>query len=116
MRDNMKKQSNIDNFFENESDGKTLGTDQMLHKNMEVYGFDVLEDRALADYRDGLKPAQRRLIWTAKELKATWDNKTVKSARITGDCFTGDTEILTVNNEKLPIAKLEKMIEHGENV
>ena len=83
----MKKQSNIDNFFENETDGKTLGTDQMLHKNMEVYGLDVLEDRALADYRDGLKPAQRRLMWTAKELKATWDNKTVKSARITGDCM-----------------------------
>lgn len=83
----MKKQSNIDNFFENETDGKTLDTDQMLHKNMEVYGLDVLEDRALADYRDGLKPAQRRLMWTAKELKATWDNKTVKSARITGDCM-----------------------------
>lgn len=47
----------------------------------------MLEDRALADYRDGLKPAQRRLMWTAKELKATWDNKTVKSARITGDCM-----------------------------
>ena len=46
-----------------------------------------MEDRALADYRDGLKPAQRRLMWTAKELKATWDNKTVKSARITGDCM-----------------------------
>ena len=83
----MKKQSNIDNFFENETDEKTLGIDQMLHKNMEVYGLDVLEDRALADYRDGLKPAQRRLMWTAKELKATWDNKTVKSARITGDCM-----------------------------
>lgn len=83
----MKKKSNIDDFFENETDEKTLGTDQMLHKNMEVYGLDVLEDRALADYRDGLKPAQRRLMWTAKELKATWDNKTVKSARITGDCM-----------------------------
>ena len=47
----MKKQSNIDNFFENETDGKTLGTDQMLHKNMEVYGLDVLEDRALENLK-----------------------------------------------------------------
>ena len=83
----MKKKSNIDDFFENESTEKTIDTDQMLHNNMEVYGLDVLEDRALADYRDGLKPAQRRLMWAAKELKATWENKTVKSARITGDCM-----------------------------
>lgn len=33
----MKKKTEIDNFFENETNGKTLGTDQMLHKNMEVY-------------------------------------------------------------------------------
>lgn len=112
----MKKNNNTElkDFFEDEN--KTINAETMFHKNMKVYGLDVLEDRALADYRDGLKPAQRRLMWTAKELKATWENKTVKSARITGDCFTGDTEILTVNNEKLPIAKLEKMIEHGENV
>ena len=112
----MKKKNNTElkDFFEDEN--KTINAETMFHKNMKVYGLDVLEDRALADYRDGLKPAQRRLMWTAKELKATWENKTVKSARITGDCFTGDTEILTVNNEKLPIAKLEKMIEQGENV
>ena len=112
----MKKNNNTElkDFFEDEN--KTINAETMFHKNMKVYGLDVLEDRALADYRDGLKPAQRRLMWTAKELKATWENKTVKSARITGDCFTGDTEILTVNNEKLPIAKLEKMIEQGENV
>lgn len=81
--------SAFDDFFECETktDGKVLDTDKMLHSNMKVYGLDVLEDRALADYRDGLKPAQRRLLWTAKELKATWDNKTVKSARITGDCM-----------------------------
>ncbi|MBO7526343.1 MAG: hypothetical protein J6T74_00425, partial [Clostridia bacterium] len=83
----MKKKNNTElkDFFEDEN--KTLNAETMFHKNMKVYGLDVLEDRALADYRDGLKPAQRRLMWTAKELKATWDNKTVKSARITGDCM-----------------------------
>ena len=83
----MKNKSSIDNFLKQEDTNVTMNTDSMLHNNMLVYGLDVVEDRALADYRDGLKPAQRRLIWTAKELKATWDNKTVKSARITGDCM-----------------------------
>lgn len=83
----MKKNNNTElkDFFEDEN--KTINAETMFHKNMKVYGLDVLEDRALADYRDGLKPAQRRLMWTAKELKATWENKTVKSARITGDCM-----------------------------
>jgi len=80
----MKKNNTLNDFFEED---KAINAEEMFHKNMKTYGLDVLEDRALADYRDGLKPAQRRLMWTAKELKATWDNKTVKSARITGDCM-----------------------------
>ncbi len=87
----MKNKTTIDNFFDNEN-GATIGTDQMLHKNMLIYGLDVVEDRAL-------KPAQRRLLWTSRELKATWDNKTVKSARITGDCMRkipSTSEILMV--------------------
>lgn len=81
-----KNKKELNGFFENDEE-KTINAENMFHTNMKVYGLDVLEDRALADYRDGLKPAQRRLMWTAKELKATWDNKTVKSARITGDCM-----------------------------
>jgi DNA gyrase subunit A len=82
-----KNKNSIEDFFENDNDNKVINAEDMLHKNMKVYGLDVLEDRALADYRDGLKPAQRRLMWTARDLKATWENKTVKSARITGDCM-----------------------------
>lgn len=109
-----KNKNTIEEFFDDGN--KTINAEDMLHKNMKVYGLDVLEDRALADYRDGLKPAQRRLMWTAKDLKATWENKTVKSARITGDCFTGDTEILTVNNDKLRIDELEQLINDDKNV
>ena len=75
-----KNKNTIEEFFD--TNEKTINAEDMLHKNMRVYGLDVLEDRALADYRDGLKPAQRRLMWTARDLKATWENKTVKSARI----------------------------------
>jgi len=61
--------------------------DKLLNKNIYDYGIDILEDRVLADFRDGFKPAQRRILWTAKGLKAYPDSKTVKSARITGDCM-----------------------------
>jgi len=60
---------------------------KVVHKNMIEYGRDVIEDRALPDFRDGFKPAQRRLVWAMCELKATVGNPTVKCARITGDAM-----------------------------
>lgn len=65
----------------------TVDASALLKKNIYDYGIDVISDRALSDFRDGLKPAQRRLLKTAEDLKALWNNKTVKSARITGDCM-----------------------------
>lgn len=64
-----------------------VNVNNLLNKNIYDYGIDILEDRVLADFRDGFKPAQRRILWTAKDLKAYPDSKTVKSARITGDCM-----------------------------
>lgn len=64
-----------------------VNVNELLNKNIYDYGIDILEDRVLADFRDGFKPAQRRILWTAKDLKAYPDSKTVKSARITGDCM-----------------------------
>ena len=59
--------------------------DKLLNKNIYDYGIDILEDRVLADFRDGFKPAQRRILWAARDLRAYPDSKTVKSARIVGD-------------------------------
>lgn len=64
-----------------------VNINDLLSKNIYDYGIDILEDRVLADFRDGFKPAQRRILWTARDLKAYPDSKTVKSARITGDCM-----------------------------
>jgi len=75
------------NFVDFETSGKFIEADKLLKTNMYDYGIDVVSDRALPDYRDGLKPAQRRLFWTANDLKARFDCKSVKSARITGDCM-----------------------------
>lgn len=53
-------------------------------EDMRRYGIYVILRRAVADYRDGLKPVQRRILYTMyNDIKCT--NSTVKSARIVGD-------------------------------
>lgn len=49
------------------------------------YGLAVLEDRAFPDYRDGLNPVNRRILFSAYELGIRSNAKHVKSARIVGD-------------------------------
>ena len=68
-------------------EAKELNATELTSKNMYEYGISVIEDRAIPDYRDGLKPVQRRLLRTADDLHAYANTKTSKSARITGDCM-----------------------------
>ena len=68
-------------------EAKELNPTELTSKNMYEYGISVIEDRAIPDYRDGLKPVQRRLLRTADDLHAYANTKTIKSARITGDCM-----------------------------
>lgn len=49
------------------------------------YAMSVIVSRALPDVRDGLKPVQRRILYTMNELGLTAGGKTRKSAKITGD-------------------------------
>lgn len=49
------------------------------------YGRAVLEDRAIPDYRDGMTPVNRRLLWSAYTLGIRSDSKFVKAARLVGD-------------------------------
>lgn len=69
------------------TEAKELNATELTSKNMYEYGISVIEDRAIPDYRDGLKPVQRRLLRTADDLHAYANTKTIKSARITGDCM-----------------------------
>ena len=66
---------------------KILNATELTQKNMFDYGISVIEDRALPDLKDGLKPIQRRLLWTAETLHLYESGKTMKSARVTGDCM-----------------------------
>ena len=70
----------------------------VFKSNYTEYGNYVLEERATPDIRDGLKPVQRKIIYSMLESKITSNSKTVKVARITGDTMGkyhphGDTAI-----------------------
>ena len=69
----------------NNSKYAKLNMSSMVRNNMIEYGKDVNEDRALSDFRDGFKPAQRRLLASMCDLHAFAGSMSYKSARITGD-------------------------------
>jgi DNA gyrase subunit A len=48
------------------------------------YTFHVMEDRAIPDARDGLKPVQRRILFGMKDLGSKASGSTTKSAKIVG--------------------------------
>lgn len=52
-----------------------------------VYGSYVVEDRAVPDYRDGLKPVHRAVLWTLSELGLRPEKAFKKSARTVGDAI-----------------------------
>ena len=61
--------------------------EQVLHDSMLPYSEYVILDRALPRVEDGLKPVQRRILYTMLELGTTPDKPHRKSARIVGDCL-----------------------------
>ena len=60
-----------------------------LKKTMETsyidYAMSVIASRALPDVRDGLKPVQRRILYSMSEMGNTFDKPHKKCARIVGD-------------------------------
>lgn len=64
-----------------------LCLEQVMHDSMIPYAEYVILDRALPRVEDGLKPVQRRILYTMYELGITADKPYRKSARIVGDCL-----------------------------
>ncbi|QJT70906.1 DNA gyrase subunit A [Vibrio phage vB_VcorM_GR7B] len=65
---------------------------------IDIYAEKTIGDRALADYRDGLMPVERRLLWAAYKLGMTPGGKLIKSARLIGETMGkyhphGDTSL-----------------------
>ncbi|MGH3506891.1 MAG: DNA gyrase/topoisomerase IV subunit A [Nocardioidaceae bacterium] len=58
--------------------------DEMRTSYLE-YAYSVIYSRALPDARDGLKPVQRRILYTMHDMGVRPDRGHVKSARVVGD-------------------------------
>jgi DNA gyrase subunit A len=72
--------------------------DEVMHQSMMPYAEYVILERALPRVEDGLKPVQRRILYTMSDLGLTPDKPYKKSARIVGDCLGkyhphGDTSV-----------------------
>ena len=72
--------------------------DEVLHNSMMPYAEHVILDRALPRVEDGLKPVQRRILYTMYEMGLTPDKPHRKCAKIVGDCLGkyhphGDTSV-----------------------
>ncbi|MCL2061206.1 MAG: DNA topoisomerase 4 subunit A [Firmicutes bacterium] len=61
--------------------------EEVMHASMMPYSEYVILDRALPRVEDGLKPVQRRILYTMHELGFTSDKPYKKCARIVGDCL-----------------------------
>ncbi len=79
------KLAKISKFTPSKEVFKDVGLLKFARKKYYEYGVEVLEDRAFPDFRDGLNPVNRRLLWSAYDLGIRSNSKSVKSARIVGD-------------------------------
>ena len=72
--------------------------EQVMHESMMPYSEYVILDRALPRVEDGLKPVQRRILYSMYELGLSHDKPHKKCARIVGECLGkypphGDTSV-----------------------
>ena len=70
----------------------------MSRESMIDYGSYVILARALPDYRDGLKPVHRAILWSMSELGLNSKARYVKGAKVVGDTMAnyhphGDSSI-----------------------
>ncbi|MBR4501655.1 MAG: DNA topoisomerase 4 subunit A [Clostridia bacterium] len=61
--------------------------EEVMHQSMMPYAEYVILERAIPRVEDGLKPVQRRILFTMQELGLTPDKPHRKCARIVGDCL-----------------------------
>lgn len=68
---------------------KEVGLHEALPDLMKEYGAYTIEERAIPAYQDGLKPSQRRILWTMYHLmNLRPEGNTTKCAKITGGTMT----------------------------
>ena len=85
----MAKKNNNDSFQTAIPQGNVFATplEEVMPSSMLPYAEFVILYRALPRVEDGLKPVQRRILYTMIEMGLTPDKPHKKSARIVGDCM-----------------------------
>jgi len=71
-----------ENFVENIVD---IDVDDEMRASFLEYAYSVIYSRALPDARDGLKPVQRRILYTMSEMGLRPDRGYVKCSRVVGE-------------------------------
>lgn len=101
---------------------KKWNIEQIFADRFAKYSKSIILDRALPDVRDGLKPVQRRIVYSMYLEKNIWENQFRKSAKTVGNVISyfhphGDTSIYDAMIRMSQEWKLrENLIEiHGNN-
>lgn len=58
---------------------------EFTYDSIKKYIIETVEDRAIPEFKDGLKPVQRRILWTMYNLGLFYNLATKKSARVSGE-------------------------------
>jgi DNA gyrase/topoisomerase IV subunit A len=58
---------------------------EITKRDLKTYGQDVVEQRAVPDYRDGLKPVHRFILWACYGLGLKYGTPFKKAARTVGE-------------------------------
>ncbi len=66
-------------------DGEAVALHEAAQARYLNYALSVITSRALPDVRDGLKPVQRRILYTMWQQNLTFDTKHRKCAKVVGD-------------------------------
>ncbi|WP_284928292.1 DNA gyrase subunit A [Candidatus Phytoplasma sp. AldY-WA1] len=91
MSNKIKKNNSLNNSNSDISEINNIGSvkevniSQEMEKSFLDYAMSVIVSRALPEIQDGLKPVQRRIIYSMKELGVTAQTSYKKAARIVGD-------------------------------
>jgi len=72
--------------------------EEIMGERFASYAKEIIQDRAIPDVRDGLKPVQRRILYAMYNANNTYDKKYIKSAATVGDVLGkyhphGDTSV-----------------------
>lgn len=100
--------------FVNETQEQSLA--KVVERFSKEYGTEVVENRAVPEFRDGCKPVHRAALWAMYKLGLSYKSNQTKAARVVGDvigkyhphgdCLEADTRFFCLDGNHRTIAEL----------